>query len=101
MKAQKLIVTARELNYSETGEKDSYHFPVYEFENGLILVVGDTTNDWFFDSRDEIEPNGTAVTESVQETGEFSDWDKGDLIESIKASLNEFGSLPDKALQLL
>ena len=63
LNAKVLIVTAKELN---TDSKDRhYTFRVLEFENGLILVEGHTTNDWYFEDRSCIEPNGN----------EYRDWE--------------------------
>jgi len=98
MNAIKLIVTAQEPD-NEGGS--TYDFPVWEFESGLILVIGDYTNDWFFDCRDEIEANGLAQVIAVTETKETSEWSLEALQESIQLSLDDFGSVPELALSII
>jgi len=98
MRAIKLIVTAQDPNDQEDS---AYDFPVWEFESGLILVIGDYTNDWFFDCRNEIEANGLDQVIALTETEETSEWSLEALQESIKGSLAEFGSVPELALPLL
>lgn len=89
--AKKLIVTAQEINLDGEGQSPTYQFPVWQFENGAILVEGVTTNDWFFDSQDEIEPNGTAIVIAIEETEETITFDKEELKESVEGSEREFG----------
>jgi hypothetical protein len=89
MKAEILEVTACELN-SYTS-KEFYTFEVYEFENKFIMVPSETTNDWFFASRAEIEPCGNAVVEKIVGTGKFIHFTEEELQESIEGSLAEFG----------
>ena len=104
MKATKLIVTATE--YTEYDDKEtSYDFPVYQFSNGLIMVIGEDTNDWFFEDRGSIEANGphglAQVTNVEIEAESTIDWSLKDLRKAIRASLGEFGSIPPKALAML
>lgn len=89
--AKQLVVTARELNVNEPGECDSYTFYCWELPNGMVWIQSETTNDWFFDSRDEIEPNGLASTESVEETGETKEFLLKDLESGIHGSIREYG----------
>jgi len=98
MKANKLIVTAQDPNDREDSACD---FPVWEFESGLILVIGDYTNDWFFDCREAIEAHGFDQVITVTETEETSEWSLEALQESIQLSLDDFGSVPELALSLL
>ena len=80
--AKKLIVTAQEIN------GNTYQFPVWEFTtNGAILVPGEQSNDWFFNSRDTIEPLGCAI----EETEETQTFDKERLRESVEGAEREFG----------
>jgi hypothetical protein len=89
MKAKVLEVTARELNVEE--QQEFYTFKAYEFQTGLIMIPSETTNDWFFARRKEIEPCGNAVTEKVEETGKFTEFTAEELKESIEGSASEFG----------
>ena len=90
MEAKILIVHAQELN--PEGEFEArYSFKVYEFPNGAIMVPSDTSHDWFFCSRDEIEPCGTAITESVEDTGETITFSLETLNDAISGSIGEFG----------
>ena len=98
MNAQKLVVTANALNPEldedaiNTGE---YTFPVWEFENGVILVPSETTNDYFFNSREEIEANGLDVVVSVEATGEYIEWSIEEIDEAIAGYQDEFGATDD------
>jgi len=100
MVATKLIVTATEKD-SGLLEEFTYEFPVYEFEDGLILVIGEDTHDWFFEDRESIEANGCAQVIDVAESSETIDWSLEDLQEAIEGSLSEFWKVPKKALDLL
>lgn len=97
IQAKVLLVTAKELN-----DDYQYNFKVYEFSNGLILVPGSTTNDWCFADRNEIEPCGTAVVTSIEETEEVEEWSSSDLLRSIQGSISEFGvdAVPSKHREL-
>ena len=77
-------------------------FNVLEFENGLILVPGESTNDWFFDDRDSIDACGGDIVTSVEETGETEEWTSEQLLRAIQESVKEFGvdSVPQKHLEL-
>jgi hypothetical protein len=96
--AKILEVTACELN----GESEPYTFSVMEFENGLIIVPSDTTQDWFFKDRESIEANGNDVVTGVIDTGEVSEWTPESLAISVKGSISEFGegSVPAKYAEL-
>ena len=98
MQATKLIVTATEYTDKET----SYDFSAYQFSNGLIMVIGEDTNDWFFEDRESIEANGLAQVTNVEVEAESTiDRSPKDLRKAIRASLKEFGSVPPKALAML
>lgn len=94
-----LEVTAQELD--EKGSQ--YTFEALELENGVILIPGESTNDWFFENRDSIEPSGTATTVSVEDSGETRIWTVKELKTSIEGSISEFGEdeATAKALELL
>lgn len=72
-------------------DSEPYSFTAYEFKNGLIAVLGETTNDWYFENRDKIEACGCDIVTGVTETGEIIEWSEETLIESIKGSIMEFG----------
>ena len=95
--AKVLRVNAKELN----GDSE-YSFNVYEFSNGLILVYRETTNDWFFENRDAVEPYGTAVVTSIEETDETEEFTPKSLLKSVQGSISEFGvdSVPAKHCEL-
>lgn len=97
LSAKILQVTAKELN-----EDSQYSFDVYEFSNGLILVFGETTNDWFFEDREAIEPCGTAVIASIEETDQIKEFTAESLFKSVQGSMGEFGidSVPAKHCEL-
>ena len=96
IKAKKLYVTAEELNHPS-----QYTFDAFEFENGLILVPGDTTSDWFFEDRDSIEGGGSAAVIEIEE-GEEVLWSPGELLASVQGSIREWGvdSVPAKHAEL-
>lgn len=86
--------------YGETG--NTYTFKAYEFSNGLILVPGETTNDWFFEDKESIEACGCDIIGSVEEIGETVNWTFEELLEAVRGSIEEFGSdsVPQKYLEL-
>lgn len=99
MKAQVLTVFTRELNEEGSGSS----FEVYEFENGLILVPGESTNDWFFANRESIQASGNDVVDSVEESGRFVEFTPSELKTAVERSQAEFGidSVPSNYLELL
>jgi hypothetical protein len=101
--AKILKVTAKDLDVvGDPSAPKPYTFNVYEFQNGLIMVKGESTNDWFFSSREEIEPNGMAEVLSVEETGETSIFPIDSLIKSMRGSIREFGcEIPAEFLALV
>lgn len=93
LSANVLAVTVQDLAPSnEAGDHCTYDFEVFEFSNGLVQVVGETTNDWFFQSIDEIEPNGTGIVEKIENTGRTVEIQSDELLKSIQGSIKEFGS---------
>lgn len=103
LKAKVLTVNCRDDSDTPIGENSQhYSFEVLEFENGLILVPGDTTNDWFFEDREKIQASGLAYVTSVKEKNEMVEISAKALRESIQGSIREFGekSVPIKHLQL-
>lgn len=103
--ARTLTVYCRELNRDPgSNYSDRYTFKAYEFiDNGLIMVEGETTNDWFFEDADQIEPNGTAIVTSIEvDENPPVEFTPKRLLESIQGSISEFGieSVPAKHAEL-
>jgi len=96
--AKVLIVHTSDLNDGNTSS-----FSVLQFHNGLVAVPSDTTHDWYFESADDIEPCGTDVVDSIEETGETVFWTKAELRRSVGGSISEFGvdSAPSNWKELL
>jgi hypothetical protein len=88
--------------YNECGDCEEREFEVLEFENDLIMVEGESTNNWFFDDRDSIEGCGCDIVQSVAETGEVREILSANLLSSIQESISEFGveSVSSKHLEL-
>ena len=80
-----LIVTASEQDGSR------YTFAALELPTGQCVVPGESTSDCWYPSRDEIEANGMASVESIEETGEPADWSDEDIAASLRQSVREFG----------
>jgi len=101
LSANVLNVVAEEFNYGE-GDNPQYDFKALEFENGLILVQSDVTNDWFFSNRNDIDACGNAQVIAVVDTGEVEVWNSDDLLKSIQGSISEFGedSVPSNHFEL-
>jgi hypothetical protein len=88
IKSNVILIT----NTDDQGE-NRYSFSAYEFDNGAIMVPGETTADWFFSSRNEYEPNGLDINEIIEDSqfNRTRDWSSEELIESIAKSVSEFG----------
>jgi|LakMenEpi03Aug12_release.lakeMendotaPanAssembly.Ray.scaffolds.fasta_scaffold230410_3 hypothetical protein len=99
MKAQILTITASNIN--DHTEDSSYTFDVFEFENGLIQVPSVTCNDWFFDCRENIECCGNDIVREIVDTGKLIEISVSSLAETIEESQGEFGSIPQKAYELI
>lgn len=82
--------------------KRKYSFNCIEFENGLILVSGASSNDWFFANRSCIQANGTDWIESIEETNELTEYTSAALLCSVQGSIQEFGveSVPSSHFEL-
>lgn len=76
----------------ESGEtKEHNRCKIYEFPNGVILVPGETTNDWYFDSKEEYNPGGSSDFDwHFEETDETEDWSVECLNDSILGYESEF-----------
>lgn len=100
LEAKVLEVSTRTLNADPV--ESASRFKVYEFSNGLIMVPGDATHDWFFDDRDSIEACGNDVVVKVEETGATVEFSNQEFFESVEGSQSEFGddSVPEKYLEL-
>lgn len=96
--AKVLEVTAQELN-----SEYSYTYTVYELPNGVIMAPGDNTNDWYFESRDDIQANGYSIVASINETGSVIEFSVDELCDSLEGSICEFSAneATDKAFTLI
>ena len=75
----------------ESGETKEHRCKIYEFPNGVILVPGETTNDWYFDSKEEYNPGGSSDSSwHFEETDETEDWSVECLNDSILGYESEF-----------
>ena len=103
MLATKLIVTVAKYpeHDPEDTEEKTYEFEAYELANGLISISSHDTNDWFFEDRESIQASGYDSIIDVTVTESVTNWNLKDLRKTIKASLKEFGSVPQKALAML
>lgn len=77
-----------------TNQKNKYEmpksdtFPVYQFSNGAIMVLGQCGEpNRFFDSIEEFEPNGTHVVDNWADYKETEDFAKEDLKYLVKRSI--------------
>jgi hypothetical protein len=83
------IITVYDVESDET--KEHHRYKIYEFPNGVILVPGETTNDWYFDSREEYNPGGSSDFDwYFEETEETEDWSVECLNYSILGYESEF-----------
>jgi hypothetical protein len=84
------IITVYDVESDET--KEHHRYKIYEFPNGVILVPGETTNDWYFDSREEYNPGGSSDDFDwyFEETEETEDWSVECLNHSILGYESEF-----------
>ena len=99
--ATKIYVTTAPLNQSEKPEFNT--FPVYQFENGAIMVLSESVPDWFFDCIDEFQPNGLDVVESWAVSDETEDFTEEDLKDWMQKSIDYYGHADGtaKILELL
>ena len=86
LKAQ--ILDAHFYCLNDADSKSSY--PVYQFENGLIMVPSDSTADWFFASADAIQGCGDDQFENVEATENFVEFTPSELSRSWGDSVNCF-----------
>jgi len=70
-----------------------YSFRVEEFSNGLILVGGETSNDWFFRCREEIKASGYDLVVGGEDTEDITKWTPKELNEAWGNSVAEFSDL--------
>lgn len=91
-----LSVKTKELNSEECST-----FEAFEFDNGLVMVVGESSNDWFFENRELIEACGNAVVVEIQEVGDTDCFTAEYLKESFEGCEAEFGSIPSKCWEML
>ena len=92
--AKKIIVHTVEINdHDPTEEPSNSSFEAWEFPNGVILVEGLDTSDWFFRNRGEIQACGNAIVVETEETEETANWTKQELVKSVSGSIREFSLL--------
>lgn len=95
------MVNARIIEITNSDEDTEYTFKAYEFTNGVILIPGESTSDWFFDSREDYQPNGTDSIVRINETDDSKQFSVEELTEIIRQSESEFGySVGDKVKAL-
>ena len=99
MKLVKLIINISEVN---CGDKELSSFPAWLLPNGAVWVDGESTNDWFFNDIDEIEPCGVAIVIDVTVTDVTIKRSLAQLREAAEGSVSEFSyELPAKIKELL
>jgi hypothetical protein len=76
-------------------------YPVYQFENGLIMVPSDSTADWFFLSADEIEGCGSDQLDFVEATGDFVEFTPSELSRIWGESVKTFDIDVEKEKEVL
>lgn len=77
-----------ELNeYSE--DEITSSFEAIEFENGLILIVGQES-DWFFSNREDIECCGTDVVKEIK-VSHADTYSSDALLASVQCSIRCYG----------
>lgn len=104
LQARMLKVYTKMLNAHLEEESSVDYFYAYEFKNGLIMVVGETTNNWFFEDRNSIEACGTEVVDGIEVIEDvFITLSSEELLESALGSKAEFGedSVPEKYKELI
>jgi hypothetical protein len=87
--AKKIEVFTIDGNFHPDNKEIS--FIAYKFSNGLILVPGDTTSDWFFPNEESIQACGNDVLVRVEDLGINFEWEKEELLLSFLNSVEEFG----------
>ena len=65
--------------YALNDEETKCTYPVYQFENGLIMVPGESTADWFFSSASTIEGCGDDQLDRVEDTGNSVEFTPSEL----------------------
>ena len=99
--ARKLIFVFQPYD-AETYWDGMYTLTGWEFENGLIMLELNFTDNYFAENRTSVL-SGDDVLMKVKETDTFRDWWSDDLTEIIKDSAKLFGknSIPTKTHELL
>lgn len=103
LKARKIEIITTPLNKEHPDDNIIWTMKGYEFENGVILIPCDTTNDFYYSSRSEVEVNATDYIVDILETDDYDTWTIEQLTESINRSKAEFGeeSIPENVYDLL
>lgn len=93
---------AKVIEITNEDQDTEYTFKAYEFDNGVILIPGETSCDWFFDSREEYQPNGTDSLVGVTDTDDTKEFSIEELKEAIRGSESEFSyKVGSKVLELV
>jgi hypothetical protein len=87
IRVRKMIVSCVELNTPDIQST----FECFEFPNGSIAVLGEISNDWYFEKAEDIQANGNTVVTEIEKTEEFHYWEAFSVAESLAGSTVEFG----------
>lgn len=92
------VLTAKKLIIEVTENDDIYTFPVFEFDNGLIMVACDSTHNLFFKDQDSIQASGIGIVSDIFEEDEVvEEWTTQELAKALTDSARQFGY--DEAIQ--
>ena len=107
IKLKEIEVKTRNINVEYEGDGTevdgtSSHC-AYLLPNNAVLVVGQSTNDWFFDSMENYQCSGNDIVVDWECTGEIEEWTVSELRRSVIDSANEFGgdSVPSSVIELI
>lgn len=84
------MISSKVIEITNSDEGVEYTFKAFEFENGVVLIPGDTSCDWFFDSREKYQPNGLDKVVEITDTDDTKEFSIDELKEIIKGSESEF-----------
>lgn len=75
---------------NECEDGNVYSFKAFEFGTGALLIPGEVTSDWFFDSKADYTPNGTDTNLEIIDTEETCEFSESTIKQSIADSQSEF-----------
>ena len=101
LQAKVLLAHFEPLNKSHPDDDRANSYRVLEFGNGLILVEGETTNDWFFEDSSEIEGCGDDCFTHTTDAEESITYSALELSRSYGGSVGEFGDYSKKCTSLV